>query len=84
MTEQLVLDAVSKQLGEKRVIRNYQHGLAEGKSCSAKLVAFSDAITSWVDGGRAVNVIYLDFSKTVETIPPIILAMKPKTCEIEQ
>ena len=27
------------------------------------LVAFSDVITSWVDGGRAVEVVYLDFSK---------------------
>jgi len=54
--EQLVLDTISKQLGEKRVIRNYQHVFVKGKSRSANLIAFSDSITSWVDGGRAVNV----------------------------
>ena len=47
-------------LEEKKVIRNSQHGFAKGKSCSANLVAFYDGITSWVGGGRAVDVIYLD------------------------
>ena len=82
--EQLVLDTISKQLGEKRVIRNYQHGLAEGKSCSAKLVAFSDAITSWVDGGRAVNVIYLDFSKAFGAVSHDILILKLRKRGIDE
>ena len=46
VVEQLVLDAVSKQLEEKKVIRSSQHGFTRGRSCSTILVAFYDVITS--------------------------------------
>lgn len=59
--EQLFLNAISKLLEEK-VIKNSQHGFTKEKSCSTNLAAFSDDITSPVDGGRAVDVIYLDNS----------------------
>lgn len=54
--EQLVLDAISKQLEETKVIRNSQHGFTKGKSCSMNLAAFCDVITSWGDERRAVDV----------------------------
>ena len=82
--EQLVLDTISKQLGEKRVIRNYQHVFVKGKSHSANLIAFSDSITSWVDGGRAVDVIYLDFSKAFDTVSHDILIWKLRKCGIDE
>jgi len=31
--EQLVLDVISKQLEEKKIIRSSQHGFTKGKSC---------------------------------------------------
>ena len=43
--EQLVLDAISKQLEEKKVMRSSQHGFTKGKSCSTNLVASYDGIT---------------------------------------
>ena len=59
--KQLVLDILSKQLEENKVIRSSQRGFTKEKSCLTNLVAFYDVITSWVDGGRAVGVVYLDF-----------------------
>jgi len=41
--EQLVLDTLSKQLKDKKVIRSTQHGFTKGKSCLTKLVAFYDS-----------------------------------------
>uniref|UniRef100_A0A8C3BR72 Reverse transcriptase domain-containing protein n=1 Tax=Cairina moschata TaxID=8855 RepID=A0A8C3BR72_CAIMO len=82
--EQLVLDAISKQLEEKKVMRSSQHGFTKGKSCSTKLIAFYDGITSWVDGGRAVDVIYLDFSKAFDTVSHDILLAKLRKCGIDE
>uniref|UniRef100_A0A8B9CF24 Reverse transcriptase domain-containing protein n=1 Tax=Anser brachyrhynchus TaxID=132585 RepID=A0A8B9CF24_9AVES len=82
--EQLVLDAISKQLEEKNVMRSSQHGITKGKSCSTNLVAFYDGITSWVDGGRAVDVLYLDFSKAFDTVSHDILLAKLRKCGIEE
>ena len=50
--EQLVLDAISKQLEEKKVIRGSQRGFTKGRSYSTNLLAFYDVITGWVDGGK--------------------------------
>ena len=80
--EQLVLDAISKQLEEKKITGNSQHGFTKGKSSLTNLVAFYDGITSWVDGGRAVDVVYLDFSKTFDTVSQDILIMKLRKCGI--
>jgi len=69
--EQLVLDVldlISKQLEGKKVIRNSQCGFTKRKSCLTNLVTFYYGITSWVDRGRSVDVIYLNFSKAFDTV----------------
>ena len=48
------------------------------------LVAFYDVITSWVDGGRAVDLVYLDFSKAFDTVSHNILVMKLRKCGIDE
>ncbi|GAB0190798.1 mitochondrial enolase superfamily member 1 [Grus japonensis] len=65
--EQLVIDVISKHVEEK-VIGSGQHGFTKGKSCLTNLIAFYDGMTGWVDEGRAVNVVYLDFSKAFDIL----------------
>jgi len=43
--EQLILDVVSKQVEEKKVIRSSQHGLTKWKSRLTNLIACYDGIT---------------------------------------
>ena len=58
--EHLVLDAISRHLGDKEVFRSTQHGFTKGRLCSTNLVAFYEDVTSWVDGGRAGDVVPLE------------------------
>ena len=65
--EQLILDVIIKQVEEKKVIRSSQCIFTMGKSCWTNLIAFYDGMTGWVDEGRAVDVVYLDFTKASDT-----------------
>ncbi|PKU29706.1 rna-directed dna polymerase from mobile element jockey- hypothetical protein [Limosa lapponica baueri] len=69
MMEQLILGIISKHMEEKKAIRSSQHGFTKGKSCLTNLKAFYDGMTGWIDEGRAVDVVYLDFSKTFDSLP---------------
>jgi len=76
--EQLILDVISKQVEEKQVVRSSQHGFTKGKSSLTNLIAFYDGVTDWVDEGRAVGVVYLDFSKAFDTVSRKTLIEKLK------
>jgi len=57
---------------EEKIIKSSQHGFTKGKSCLTNLIAFY----GWVDEGRAVDVVYLDFSKAFDTVSHNILIAK--------
>ena len=52
---------------DNRGIRPSQHGFMKGRSCLTNLI-FCDLLTRLVDEGKAVNVVYLDFSKAFDTV----------------
>jgi len=41
----------------------------KGRSCLTNLTSFYDQVTHLVDEGKAVDVIYLDFSKALMLFP---------------
>ncbi|PKU40853.1 rna-directed dna polymerase from mobile element jockey-like [Limosa lapponica baueri] len=71
--EWLVLGVISKHLEEKKAIRSSQHGFTKGKSCLTNLIAFYDGMTGWMDEGRVVDVVSLDFSDAFDTVSHSIL-----------
>ncbi|GAB0204878.1 mitochondrial enolase superfamily member 1 [Grus japonensis] len=62
--EQPILGVISKHVEEKVVTR----GFTKGQSCLTNPIAFYDGMNDWVDEGRAVAVLHLDFSKAFDTI----------------
>ncbi|GAB0209656.1 mitochondrial enolase superfamily member 1 [Grus japonensis] len=82
--EQLILGVINKHVEEKKVIGSGQHGFTKGKSCLTSLMAFYDGMIGWVDEGRAVDVVYLDFSKAFGTVSHNILVGKLRKCGLDE
>jgi len=63
--EQLILETTSGHVKDNKVIRCSRNGFAKGKSRLTSLITY-DEMTSLVDEGRAVDIVYVDFSKAFD------------------
>ncbi|KAJ7404468.1 RNA-directed DNA polymerase from mobile element jockey-like protein [Willisornis vidua] len=64
--EQIILSAITWHVQDNQVIRPSQYGFVESRSCLANLI-FYDQVTSLVNEGKAVDIVYLDFSEAFDT-----------------
>ncbi|GAB0183527.1 mitochondrial enolase superfamily member 1 [Grus japonensis] len=81
--EQIILSDVTQHIQDNQVIRPRQHGFMKGKSCLTNLISFYDKVTPLEDEGKAVDVVYLDFSKAFDTISDNILLEELGTHDLD-
>lgn len=55
-----------------------QHGFVKGRSCLTNLIEFFEEVTKMIDEGKAVDVVYMDFSKAFDKVPHGRLVQKVK------
>jgi len=63
-------------VNDNQGIRPSQHGFMKGRSCLTNPISFYDQVTCLVDEGKAVGIIYPDFSKAFDTVPHSTLLEK--------
>jgi len=74
--KRFIWSALTKQVQDTQGIRPSQHGFMNGTSCLTNLICFSDQVTLRVDERKAVDVVYLDFNKALDTVSNSFLLEK--------
>ncbi len=67
--ESLIKDAIVEHLKKHSLIIDSQHGFRPDRSCLTNLLKFLEELSSYIDQGYPVDVIYLDFSKAFDKVP---------------
>ncbi|KAK4822388.1 hypothetical protein QYF61_014158, partial [Mycteria americana] len=68
LMEQIIPSAITQHVEDNQGIKPSQHGFRKGRSCLTNLISFYDKVTRLVDEGKAVDVVYLDFSKAFDMV----------------
>jgi len=76
LLESIIRDSVVDHLESNKLVLESQHGFRRGRSCLSNLLSFLDEVIRSIDGGNAVDVIYLDFAKAFDKVPHRRLVMK--------
>ena len=74
--ESCIRDAIVSHLEVNGLIHKSQHGFMRNKSCTTNLLEFLEFLTSSIDAGQPVDVVYLDFAKAFDKVPHSRLLQK--------
>ena len=69
LLERILRDRIYSHLEISGRISERQCGFVKGRSCLTNLIEFFEEVKKMIDEGRAVDVVYMDFSKAFDKIP---------------
>ena len=69
MLQSIIKEEIARHLDINCPIGKTQHGFMKGRPCLTNLVEFFEDVTSSVDNGKPVDVVYLDFQKAFDKVP---------------
>ena len=81
--DQIILGEITQHVRGVQEIRPSQHGFMRGRYLT-NLISFYDWVTSLVDEGKAVDVVYLDFSKAFDMVSHRIFLGKLAACDLDR
>ena len=64
--ELIILSEITWHVWDNWGIGPSQHEFMKDRSCLTNLISFYDQVTRLVDVGKAVDIVYLDFSKAFD------------------
>ena len=65
LLERLIKDHLVDFLVKYKLINPSQHGFLKARSCLTNMLCFLEDVTKWLDEGSPVDIIYLDFLKSL-------------------
>ncbi|MES9880231.1 MAG: reverse transcriptase domain-containing protein [Sedimenticola sp.] len=68
--ESIIRDAITAHFDSHNLISSEQHGFVKRKSCLTNLLETLDDITSALDNGEGMDMIFLDYSKAFDSVAP--------------
>lgn len=74
--EKVIKEDLVRYLEENKLIRESQHGFRNKRSCLTNLLEFTKYVSDWIEEGKPVDVIYLDFQKAFDKVPHERLLIK--------
>ena len=81
--ERIIKNAIVKHLDEHSLFSPDQFGFRSKRSCVLQLLHFFEDVTSMLDEGKYVDVIYFDFAKAFDSVPHQRLLVKIKSYGID-
>ena len=81
--EKIIRDDITLHLERNNLLSPAQHGFRAGRSCCTQLL---EVMNDWAEAAEAetpVDVIYLDYRKTFDSVPHKRLLVKLQACGIK-
>jgi hypothetical protein len=82
--ERIVAKKITNHFDANNQFTPHQHGFLKGKSCTTNMLEYVDILSSSIEQGIVIDVLYTDFSKAFDTVPHQRLIAKLSAYGIDQ